>query len=136
MLVVNMLAVRLPLNGMDTQSLSEMFSTLLTPAGFTFGIWSLIYICIILLTLGLVIGKIQIPRQTIVWYIISATANSLWIYARHYQHLHLALLCMLILLISLVMMEQALSSQQSPIPYVSVVRGVILVYLGWILVAT
>ena len=49
-LVMNYLATSLPLNGMSTKALSDGLSTLITPAGFTFGIWSLIYVGVIILT--------------------------------------------------------------------------------------
>ena len=42
--VVNALAVRLPLNNKTTQQLSDQYPNLFVPAGLTFSIWGLIYI--------------------------------------------------------------------------------------------
>ena len=42
--VVNTLAVTLPLNDKTTQQLSDQYPNLFVPAGLTFSIWGLIYI--------------------------------------------------------------------------------------------
>lgn len=43
-LVVNYLAVNLPIGGMTTGALSDLYPNLFTPAGLTFSIWGLIYL--------------------------------------------------------------------------------------------
>ncbi len=45
-LVVNYLAVSLPLGGMTTGALSDLYPNLFTPAGLTFSIWGLIYLAL------------------------------------------------------------------------------------------
>jgi len=42
-LYVNYLAVALPMAGRTPADVSGMYPTLFTPAGFTFGIWGIIY---------------------------------------------------------------------------------------------
>ena len=95
MIVMNTLAVMLPLNGLTTKELSDTLSTLITPAGFTFAIWSLIYLALIALTIAILTKKVQLPDRVMVLYILSALANGLWIVARHYENLHLAMIIIL-----------------------------------------
>ena len=71
MIVMNSLAVTLPLNGMSTKALSDMLQTVITPAGFTFSIRSVIYLALIGLTIAVVIKKIHLPDRAMILYIIS-----------------------------------------------------------------
>ena len=66
MIVMNTLAVMLPLNGLTTKELSDTLSTLITPAGFTFAIWSLIYLALIALTIAILTKKVQLPDRVMV----------------------------------------------------------------------
>lgn len=113
MFVVNYLAVSLPINSITTSTLSDNLSTLITPAGFTFGVWSLIYLGITIVTLLVVLKKIIVPRKIMIRYSISALANALWIVARHYQNLHLSMILMLVILISLIIINTSLKKSPS-----------------------
>ena len=42
-IVVNALANALPINGMNTGEISDLYPSLFTPSGITFSIWSVIY---------------------------------------------------------------------------------------------
>ena len=46
-ILFNALANALPLNGQTTGAISDKFPSLFTPAGFTFGIWGLIYLLLL-----------------------------------------------------------------------------------------
>ncbi len=43
-ITVNVLANIIPLNGQTTGEISDRFASYIVPAGFTFGIWSVIYL--------------------------------------------------------------------------------------------
>ena len=45
--VVNALAVLLPINQMSTGAISDLYPNYFVPAGFTFSIWSIIYLFLI-----------------------------------------------------------------------------------------
>jgi benzodiazapine receptor len=47
-IVVNILATSLPLNGQNTGAISDRFAVFFVPAGYVFSIWGLIYIGLIL----------------------------------------------------------------------------------------
>ena len=46
-IIVNFLAVSLPLNGLNTGEISDRFKVYFVPAGYVFSIWGLIYIGLI-----------------------------------------------------------------------------------------
>lgn len=136
MLVLNTLATTLPLNWLSTGDLSDTLSTLITPAGFTFAIWSIIYLGLIWLTLAVLTKKVVLPDRVMIWYIISALANGLRIVARHYQNLHLSIIIILLLLVSLIVIDRTLLKSSSSITYFPRVRNTILLYFGRVQIAT
>ena len=101
-LTVNTLAIVLPINGMGTGELSDLYPSLFTPAGFTFSIWSVIYFLLI----GFVIVQSRILSKPYftelsLWFLLSSLANISWILAWHYLFIYASVLIMLILLFSL-----------------------------------
>ena len=135
MLLANFLAIYLPLAGITTEQLSNNLSTLITPAGFTFAIWSMIYILMLVVTFLFVTNKISLPKKAYNWYIISCLANGLWIVCWHYQNLHLSLLVILVLLFSLIMIDRSIRTNVT-MPHYNFVRNSFLFYLGWVQIAT
>lgn len=134
MLVMSYLSVSLPLNGLSTKDISDQLSTYLTPAGFTFSIWSIIYVGVIAVSIAIIIRKVILPRKAMIWFIISSLANGLWIVAWHYQNLHLSMIIILILLASLIIVDRTIVSAKQPIaPWV---RTVFLTYFGRVQIAT
>ncbi len=134
MIGMNTLAVTLPLGGVSTGDLSDTLSTLITPAGFTFSIWSVIYLSMIVISLLIALKKITLPKITLSRYVVSCVCNGLWIVAWHYGNLHLAMLLMLWLLVSLVMVDRSMKAQT--IKWHHYVRSWFLFYLWWIVVAS
>lgn len=137
-LVVNALANILPINGMNTGAISDLYPSLFTPAGFTFSIWSVIYTLLI----GFAVVQNTITtksyfKEVSVWFWLSCVCNSAWILAWHYQFLFASLGIMLTLLYSLsnifllIQPDQQLNRVQKffvQLPFT--------VYLSWICVAT
>ncbi len=141
-ILVNILANALPINGITTGELSDQYPNLFVPAGITFSIWGLIYLLLILwTTFQFSLAASSRSEQVSItspWYFISCTANILWIIAWHYQQVLLSLLIMLVLLWSLVKLYLALGVGEAG----ALRRERLLyhlpvsVYLGWISVAT
>ena len=131
MVVMNAIAIVSPFNGMSTGALSNNLNTFITPAGFTFAIWSFIYIWLIGVTLRYVLGKIIMPKEAIRIYIATCILNGLWILAWHYGNLHLSLLIILAIMIWLIVID---SDIRHNVP--KRVRSIFLLYFGWIQIAT
>jgi benzodiazapine receptor len=143
--VVNGLANGLPINGITTGELSDLYPNLFVPAGFTFSIWGLIYLWLLVFVIyGLVSAFSKDPKKAD-WlkqigplFLVQALCNGAWIFAWHYQVIGLSLLIMLGILGSLIMMHRKLEIgvSQSENPVTFLVRTPIAIYLGWITVAT
>ena len=85
---MNMLAVLLPLGNKTTGELSDLYPNLFVPSGFTFAIWSVIYILLIIFIGYQWLGKkgTKITETIGVWFIINALANGLWLVFWHYEY--------------------------------------------------
>jgi translocator protein len=137
-LIINTLAIMLPINGMSTGELSELYPSLFTPAGFTFSIWSIIY----LLLIGFVIIQWTVLTKPYftelsLWFLLSSFANVSWILTWHYLFIYASVLIMLILLFSLTKIFLLLQS----IDLTSLIEKIFIrlsfiFYFSWICVAT
>ncbi len=137
-LIINTLAIMLPINGMNTGELAELYPSLFTPAGFTFSIWSIIY----LLLIGFVIVQWTVLTKPYftelsLWFLLSSIANVSWILTWHYLFIYASVLIMLILLFSLtkiflVLQSTVLTSLTEKI----FIKLSFIFYFSWICVAT
>jgi benzodiazapine receptor len=140
-LLVNWLAIALPLNGKDTGQLSDQYPILTVPAGYAFAIWSLIYLGLI----GFVIYQAlpsqrenpRIARITPL-FLLSCLANIGWLLTWHYEILSLNIVLMLVLLGSLIAIYCQLRADGAQVSNGE--RWLVWVpfslYMGWITVAT
>ena len=137
-LTVNALANILPINGMNTGEVSALYPSLFTPAGFTFSIWSVIY----LLLIGFVFVQFSISNKPYftelsLWFLASCGFNISWILVWHYQLIYASVLIMLLLLFSLtkiflLLQFHKLNSWKEKI----FINLSFTFYLSWICVAT
>ena len=143
--IVNALAVTLPLNNKTTGELSDQYPNLFVPAGLTFSIWGVIYILLANFVIyGLVVAirkdseKSSFIENIGILFLISCLANIGWIFAWHYEILALSLVLMLILLGSLITIYLRLRIGKSDSTRTEkyVVHLPFSIYLGWITIAT
>lgn len=144
-IIVNGLAVILPINGKSTQVLSDAIPNLFVPAGITFSIWSIIYVLIILFSIYLakdLFKKEKITKPFLekisYFFILASLANILWIFLWHYEQILLSLLAMLLLFVSLLVIYIRLNVglEKASMKEKLFVHVPISVYIGWITVAT
>jgi hypothetical protein len=144
-IIINGLAVILPLNGKSTQELSDALPNLFVPANLTFSIWGIIYILWVVFAMYQArdLFKKEKPQMPflfqISWlFILSCVANSAWIFAWHYQQVGLSLIIMIILLLTLIALYIRLDVGRASVPLKEklCVHLPFSVYLGWITVAT
>ena len=145
-LTFNALANILPINGYNTGQVSAFYPNYFVPAGFTFGIWGIIY----LLLIGFVICSLlaALPsfpgqaRKAIAkaspLFLLTCLLNAGWIVAWHYLYLALSLAIMLVFLFTLIKLVLVLKEFKSELNlfYRFWIYHPFLVYLGWISVAT
>ncbi len=144
MVFVNYLANALPINNVTTGEASDAYTNLFTPAGITFSIWGLIYLLLAAFILYIfnIIKKSQHSKreklllQILPLFIVTCLANSLWIFAWHYQLIALSLVIMLVLLITLIKIAQVINKDQLLGNDKIFIRLPFSIYFGWITVAT
>lgn len=121
--------------------ISVQYDTLITPAGYAFSIWGLIY----LLLTGFVVYQWysyfkgdhnKSLEPTGIWFAMSNVLNGLWIFVWTEELLLLSVAVIFLLLISLLILGRRLHlSSNTSAPYFFV-QLPIAVYLGWIIVAS
>ncbi|MBU0928175.1 MAG: tryptophan-rich sensory protein [Spirochaetes bacterium] len=148
MITLNALANALPLNGVNTGQLSDEIPNLFVPTGLTFAIWGVIY----LLLLGYVVAALRDAFSNAggaLWdsedgklFSANASLNAAWILAWHWRSIALSLLIMVGILATLIAMMER-NHARGPIAASDanrvsrfLLRVPVLVYLGWICVAT
>jgi translocator protein len=138
-LVANALANLLPINGMNTGQVSELYPSLFTPAGITFSIWSVIYLLLIAFAIIQLYSFYTKPsfKKLATWFVFSCILNASWIVAWHYLWPELSLLIMVALLFSLIKIFLHLNRHPVTTLYEKAfVRLPFTTYLAWICVAT
>lgn len=152
---VNALANILPINGVNTGTLSDEIPNLFVPAGLTFSIWGLIYTLLAGYSIAVLVeafGKKPLRLWSVadgVIFFVNAVANIAWILLWHYRMVGFSLVIMLIILATLVALGEQVYERKREFkarthghaPARDKVRFFflsvpILVYLGWICVAT
>lgn len=148
-LLVNTLAVTLPLNGYTPGAISALFPNLFVPAGFTFSIWSVIYLLLIgyvmrsfmLLGARQPAGKtvlVQRMQQTAPFFMATCLLNAAWLLAWHYLQIGLSLCIMVLLLLTLLALYVRVLQYSASLTGFDrlLLHTSFVVYLGWISVAT
>ena len=136
-LTINALANILPINGMNTGQISELYPSLFTPAGFTFSIWSVIY----LLLISFSIAQFKIKdrpyfKELSLWFLLSCLANASWILVWHHLFTAASVVVMLLLLYSLTRIFLLLTNNTFSRTEWVTIKLPFIFYLSWICVAT
>ena len=143
MVIFNALANLLPLNGITTGALSDRYPSLITPAGYAFSIWTLIYAFLFAYT----IYQLELTGHTKklspmvsdmigLYFIVSSLCNAGWIIAWHYNYIALSLMLMIFILVCLCFINNYAYSDELTLREKIFVRLPFSIYFGWITVAT
>lgn len=139
-IAVNALANILPLNGQPTGTISDRFPVLITPPGYVFSIWSLIYLGLLAYAVFQALPDQRRNRRLeriALPFVLSCAANAAWLFLWHYEQFALTEVMMLALLGCLVTIYARLREQA---PASNSERWLVdtpfSLYLGWITVAT
>lgn len=136
MLVMNVLATSLPLNGQATNEISDRYDTLFAPIGFTFAIWGVIYLLLGVYTVVQLVADSAVIRAITPWYTASSVLNGAWIVAWHYELLWLAAVIIAALLGTLVRINAHTTAERTTLGSTVAIRIPFAVYFGWVTVAT
>jgi benzodiazapine receptor len=140
-ILVNVLSNALPINGQTVGEISAKYPSLFTPAGFTFSIWGVIYIGLLVFVVWQALpaqrDNHQLARIS-PWFKVNCLANALWLVAWHYDQLVLSMLLMLLVLATLVRIYRILIVDIDAAPFRQHLTLYLpfSIYTGWITVAT
>jgi hypothetical protein len=145
-LTMNALANILPINGYNTGQISGFYPNYFVPAGFTFGIWSIIYFMLIGFVVCSVAAtgkKMDTSAKEAIGLVsplfqLTCLLNAGWIVLWHYLYLGASFIVMIIFLVLLVFLYLRMySSKKALSPFLRFwIYHAFVVYLGWICVAT
>lgn len=144
MVIVNGLANTLPINNQTTGGISDAYENLFAPAGYTFAVWGLIYALLLIYSIyQLDIFKNGINRTNPmlldnigVIFSISSIANTLWIFAWHYEVIWLSLILIVVVLVCLILINREIMKRSLCFRDKLFIRLPFSIYFGWITVAT
>lgn len=136
MLVFNGLATTGVLGGVATNFVSDKYPTRITPAGYAFAIWSLIYLGMIAFSIYQALprnaGRLK-PVRTL--YLVTCVLNCAWLYAWHHEWLIACLVLIGALAASLIAINSTLIRTESTADY-WLVKAPFGIYAGWVTAAT
>jgi benzodiazapine receptor len=129
------------IGGKSTADISDMYPTLITPAGYVFSIWGIIYIL-----LGIFVVFQALPSEKgkgyqnrIGWlFVLSSLLNIFWLFLWQYEYLSLSVVLMFLLLATLIAIYLRLNIGKSAASLREklAVHLPFSVYLGWITIAS
>lgn len=133
---VNYLAGTGAINNTSTGYISDKYPTAITPAGYAFSIWSLIYLGLIAFSIYQALQK-NSERFTKIRtvYILNCAANCMWLYLWHYEQILASVAVMFVILATLVYINLNLLKSESAAE-LWFARVPFNIYFGWITVAT
>ncbi len=143
--VINALAVILPLNNKTTQQLSDQYPNLFVPAGLTFSIWGLIYILLAIFVIYQLIANFRKDKSGLnpfdkigYLFFISSILNIGWIFAWHFEIVPLSVVIMVLLLGSLlaIYLRLGVGKKGTTKKEQYLTHLPFSIYLGWITIAT
>jgi hypothetical protein len=140
-ILLNVLSNALPINGQTMPEISAKYPSLFTPAGFTFSIWGVIYLSLLIFVVWQALPAQRSDSKVAAvskYFQVNCFANALWIVVWHYDLLALSLLLMFVILVTLILIYRSLIAAidtASMVEHVAVHLPFSL-YTAWITVAT
>lgn len=124
------------LGGVTPNFISDKYPTRITPSGFAFAIWSLIYLGLIAFSIYQALpSKIERFRSIRSVYILSCAANCAWLYCWHHEMITASVVVIFLLLGTLAFINANLQETESPAEF-WLVKFPFGLYFGWVTAAT
>jgi len=129
------------LGGVTSADVSDSYPTLVTPAGFTFAVWGIIYALLLVFTVYQLLPRNRdkpFLSQVGLLFGLSSVCNICWLFLWHYDYVTYSLVLMFALLASLILIYQRLGIGRAAVSLKEkiCVHLPFSVYLGWISIAT
>jgi len=138
-LIINALGASGVINGLSQKEVSDMFPTLITPAPFTFSIWSIIYTLLIISIVIMIVknndnyfGKAIDKISYLFW--LSCALNIIWIISFSYVLIGLSTIFIFAFLVVLIKIIEQIAKIQEGNRWL--LAGTFGLYSGWLFIAT
>ena len=127
----------------DMKTMSDKYANLLTPAGYAFSIWGLVYLGLFIFAIYQASGffskkgNSDVAAKTGIWFILANLCNAAWVFAFSYDQIGLTVLIMTILFISLLRIVQIHNMERWDAQFwtIALLWWPVSLYFGWINVA-
>lgn len=128
------------IGGKNTAQISDANPTLITPAGYTFAIWGIIYVLLGVFTIYQALPSQQGKeyQKKIGWlFVVTSLTNIIWIFLWQLEYLSVSVAFIFLLLFSLILIYLRLGIGKTKVPLAEKLATHLpfSVYLGWITVA-
>jgi len=124
------------LNGVMTDEVSNRYSTVITPAGFTFSIWGAIYLGLIGFSIyQLLPSKNELFRPVRTLYIATCVLNCVWLWFWHQYQLGVCVI-IIIALASVLLLMNLRFKRAATMSDAIFGKGVFGLYFGWVTAAS
>ncbi|RPA56962.1 tryptophan-rich sensory protein [Aerococcus agrisoli] len=136
---VNFLGGSGRINGMSQAAVSDKYHTLITPAGYTFSIWGVIYSLLLVWTVNMALHSKKKEYEKIIeaitpFYWLSLITNMIWIVTFSYEWVGISTTFIFIYLLALIACLNSISSIAHPgRTFSGVTFGL---HTGWLLIAS
>ena len=132
----NWLAAVGRINGVTPEMVSNAYPTPITPAGYAFAIWSLIYFGLIAFSIyQMMPSNLERFRNVRSLYILSCALNCAWIYFWHNGQIAICLAIIAALCVTLFFINYRLRPSDSALENL-IPKGTFGIYFGWVTAAT
>ena len=138
-LIINGLGAFGLINGLSQKAVSDMYLTLITPAPFTFSIWSVIYTLLIISMVVMIVKNKNsyygsaIDRISVLFW-ISCGLNIIWIICFSYTQIGLSTIFIFAFVITLTLIVKQIGKIQTKQHWL--LPAAFGMYAGWLLIAT
>jgi len=142
MLVLNSFAGAGAINGNSVGDIGNMYSNIISPSGYAFSIWGLIYLELILFIgfqfYDMIYNDSKYIKKTGFWFAFTNVANAVWILVWVNNMIGVAAIVILALLFGLTQLVYKLDLEiwDAPLKVMFFVWWPIVIYFGWVLIAS
>ncbi len=135
-IIFNWLAAMGRIGGVTPAEISDKYPTLMTPAGYAFSIWSLIYLGLVVFSIYQLLPSNRARFRSLrSLYIISAALNCAWIYFWHRDDIAICLVLIAALLMTLFLINRQLMKFDGLGDFWAA-KAPFSIYFGWVTAAT
>jgi translocator protein len=134
-LAFNWMAAAGHLAGVDTGAISDKYQTVVTPAGYAFSIWGLIYAGLIVFTIyQLLPSVVRRFREVRSLYILSCALNCAWLFFWHLESIVVCTVLLAALAVVLYLIARRVSRPETWAEFFAV-KAPFGIYFGWVTAA-